>query len=109
MICPVTGADCLTCDETCSLSEKVGAGPVRRPTEEQAAAMVGSLSPEAYAAFKAIVPMIGTDSGRLVTALIEASCVTAMAAGIGAQQFTDAVIKMWNDRAREFSGGGRVN
>lgn len=97
--CPVTGADCLTCETTCRLSG--------RPTDSEAARMIASMTPEAREAFRAVVPMIGNDSNKLVATLVEASCVVAMAAGCEPEDFARGVKAIWDDRAREFSGVGR--
>lgn len=80
-----------------------------RPSDEQAAAMIASLTPEAYAAFRAVRPLIGTNSNRFVAALVEAACVTAMAAGCDPVDFARGVKVIWDDRAAEFFGTGRVN
>lgn len=80
-----------------------------RPSDEQAAAMIASLSPEAYAAWRAVCPMIGTDGNRFIAALVEAACVTALAAGCDPVDFAQGVKVIWDDRAAEFFGIGRVN
>lgn len=80
-----------------------------RPTDARAAAMIASLTPEAYAAWKAVMPMIGTDSGKFIAALVEAACVTALAAGCEPEDFARGVKAMWDNRVREFSGGSRIN
>lgn len=94
--CPATGADCLTCDRFCHLNG--------RPTHAEAARMVASMNDNALAAFRAVVPLIGTDSNALLAALVEAACVTALAAGCEPDDFARAVKAIWDDRAREFSG-----
>jgi len=101
MKCPVTGADCLTCETRCAL--------VKVPSDEQAVAMIASLSPEAHAAWSAVVPMIGTNSGKFIAALVEAACVTAMAAGCQPEAFARGVKAVWDDRAQEFSGAGIIH
>jgi hypothetical protein len=74
-----------------------------RPSDEEAAAMIASLSPEALAAWRAVLPMIGEDSSKFISALVEAACVTAMAAGCEPEDFAKGVKVIWDDRAREFS------
>ena len=69
--------------------------------------MIASMTPEARAAFRAVVPAIGNDSSKLIAALVEASCVVAMAAGCEPEAFAKGVKTIWDDRAREFSGVGR--
>ena len=82
---------------------------IDRPSNDQAAAMIASLSPEAYAAWEAVVPLIGTDSGKFIASLVEAACVTALAAGCDPADFASGVKAIWDDRAREFSGVSRIN
>jgi hypothetical protein len=77
---------------------------VTRPTDEQAAAMIASMNPEAYAAWQAVLPMIGEDSNKFVAALVEAACVTAIVAGVTPENFAKGVKAIWDDRAVEFSG-----
>lgn len=73
------------------------------PTDEEAAAMVASLSPEALAAWQAVLPMIGEDSSKFIGALVEAACVTALAAGCDPEVFSKGVKTIWDDRALAFS------
>lgn len=80
-----------------------------RPSDKQATAMIASLSPEAYAAWEAVVPMIGTDSRLFIASLVEAACVTALAAGCDPEDFARGVKTIWDDRVREFSRGGQVH
>lgn len=75
-----------------------------RPTDQQAAAMIASMNPDALAAWEAVLPMIGENSNRFVAALVEAACVTAMAAGVTPENFAKGVKAIWDDRAAEFSG-----
>lgn len=74
------------------------------PSEEEAAAMVASLTPEARAAWDAVMPLIGTDSHRFIAALVEAACVTALAAGCDSEDFAHGVKTIWDDRTRAFFG-----
>lgn len=62
-----------------------------RPSDEHAAAMIASLSPEAYAAWEAVVPLIGRDSGKFIASLVEAACVTALASGCDPEDFARGV------------------
>lgn len=73
-----------------------------RLTEDEAAAMVSSLSPEASAAWYAVMPMIGDDSNKFIGALIEAACVTAMAARCDRAAFEAGIASIWDDRAEAF-------
>ncbi|TDE33184.1 hypothetical protein [Antarcticimicrobium sediminis] len=73
-----------------------------RPTDDEAAAMIASLSPEARAAWDAVMPLIGDDSNRFIASLIEAACVTAIASGCDPAAFSAGVKTIWDDRTQAF-------
>ncbi|MGY6705888.1 hypothetical protein [Roseinatronobacter sp.] len=97
--CRVTGLEC-SCDVTCRLDGK--------PTNLEASRRIASLSPEARAAFSAVVAITGNNTSQLIGAMVEAACVVALSAGCEPDYFARGVKTIWDDRAREFSSTSGV-
>ena len=77
---------------------------MRKPTDEEASVMVSTLDDAAYAAFKAVIPICGTDSNAILNNLVDAAIVVGMAAGVSQEDFAAGVKANWDRRALALSG-----